>query len=402
MQKRTLEAGYRFRPPRPGRVWQWLLTPVRRYLVRGMYGVREIEIRGAQHVRAARDAGVSVMFAVNHAAHGDPFVIFEVMHRLHVSCCYLAAWQVFTGWLGVKGFAFQRLGAFSVDREGTDLRSFRTAVDVLAEGRHSLVIFPEGEVYHLNDRVTPLREGAAMIAVTADRRRRKSGAGPLRIVPCAVKYFYLQDPTPLLGPIITRIEQRLYWRPRPEAPLPDRVYRVAEGLLALKEIEYTQQLGRGPLAERLSALTEHILTGLEQRRLGKTGRGTVPERVKMLRQDILKSSPDEMPIAEDHEDLDALHLVTQLFSYPGDYLTQEPSIERVTETIDKLEEDALGAVDAGARLPRRAIVSFGPPLELDDAGGRAAAGAITTRLEQALQTQLDSIRERGRYSVTRV
>ena len=36
----------------------------------------------------------------------------------------------------------------------------------LAGGRR-LVIFPEGEIYHCNERVTPFREGAAAIAVAA-------------------------------------------------------------------------------------------------------------------------------------------------------------------------------------------------------------------------------------------
>ena len=395
MQKRLLEANYRFRPPRPSRMWQWLLTPVRRYLVRRMYGVRDINIRGSEHVRAALDAGHAVMFAINHPTHGDPFVTFEVMHRLRVPCCYLAAWQVFAGGFGLRGFAFQRLGAFSVDREGTDLRSFRTAVDILATGRYSLVMYPEGDVYHLNDRVTPLREGASMIAITADRRRRKAHVSPVRIVPCAVKYFYLQDPTPILESVMTRIEQHLYWRPRPATPLHERVYRVAEGLLALKELEYMPELGRGSLSERLSALSEHILAGMEKRRLGKRGSGTDAERVKTLRQDVLKALPDTALTADDHTDLDALHLVTQLSSYPGDYLAKEPSIERVAETIDKLEEDALGAVDAGARMPRRAVVSFGEPLDLEEAAqgesGRSAATPVTTRIEQTLQAQLDAI-----------
>lgn len=395
MHKRLLEAEYRFRPPRPSRAWQWLLRPLRRHLVHGMYGVDTIEIRGEQHVRAALAGGGSIMFAVNHPAHGDPFVIFEVMHRLRVSCCYLAAWQVFTGWLGLKGFAFQRLGAFSVDREGTDLRSFRTAVDVLVAGRHSLVIFPEGEVYHLNDRVTPLRDGAATIALAAQRRRSKSGAGPVRVVPCALKYYYLEDPTSILEPIMTRIERHLYWRPRFDTPLRDRVYRVAEGLLALKELQYMEELGRGPLHKRLAALTEHILTAMERRRLGSGGKGTIPERVKTLRQDILEQLPQDavQPVGE--RDLDDLHLVTQLFSYPGDYLERDPSIERIAETIDKLEEDALGAVDCGARVPRRAVVSFAAPLDLpqqtDRRAGRSAAAPVTAQIEQALQDQLDSI-----------
>lgn len=398
MHKRVLEAGYRFRPPRPSRAWQWLLAPLRRHLVHGMYRVDTIDIRGEQHIREALGDGGSIMFAINHPAHGDPFVIIEAMCRLGVSCCYLAAWQVFTGWFGLKGFAFQRLGAFSVDREGTDLRSFRAAVDVLVEGTHSLVIFPEGEVYHLNDRLTPLRDGAATIALAAQRRRSKSGAGPVRIVPCALKYFYLEDPTPILEPIMTRIERHLYWRPRFDAPLRDRVYRVAEGLLALKELQYTGELGRGPLHERIAALTEHILTAMEQRRLRTGGKGTIPERVKTLRHDILavlEEVPRDAAQPGDERDLDDLHLVTQLFSYPGDYLVSEPSIERIAETIDKLEEDALGAVDAGARMPRRAVVSFAAPLDLpeptDRRAGRSAAAPVTAQIEQALQEKLDSI-----------
>ncbi len=394
MQKRLLEPDYRFRPPRPGKAWQWLLAPVRRHIGRRTFGVRTIDIRGSEHVRAALGSGGSVMFAVNHPAHGDPFVILEVMHRLRVSCCYLAAWQVFTGYFGLKGFAFQRLGAFSVDREGTDLRSFRTAVDILVTGRHSLVIFPEGEVYHLNDRVTPLREGAATIALAARRRRRKTGEDSLQIVPCALKYFYLQDPTPILEPIMSRIEQRLFWRPLSDRPLAARVHRVAEALLALKELEHTDVLGRGLLPDRIAALTEHILAGMEKRRLDTVGRGTVPERVKTLRHDILQHLSEQQPDtgAVDRE-LEDLHLVTQLFSYPGDYVSTAPSIERITETIDKFEEDALGAVDAGARLPRRAIVSFGSPLDVDEAtegrSGRAATAPVTARIEQALQSQLE-------------
>lgn len=414
MHKRLLEANYRFRPARPSRFWEWALTPVRRHIVSGMYGVAQIDLRGHEHVLAARADGAPVMFVVNHPAHGDPFMIFEAMGRLKVPCCYMAAWQVLTGWLGVKGWAFRRLGAFSVDREGTDVRSFRAAVDVLAEGRRSLVIFPEGEVYHLNDRVTPMRQGAAMVALAADRRRRRGAAPGVSIVPCALKYFYLEDPTPVLEPVMSRLEASVHWRPRNGAPLSERVYRFAEAVLALKEIEYTGSPATGPLAERIARLTEHILSDLERRRSGQVSGGDpVPQRVKNLRQRILQQAlpgfaagnGEETPdvtvqswretLAALEPELEDLHLVIQLFSYPGDYVAERPSIERIAETIDKFEEDALGAHDAGARAPRRAVVAFGPPLAVAEHadGGRArtAAGPLTAAIEQAIQTQLDRI-----------
>jgi 1-acyl-sn-glycerol-3-phosphate acyltransferase len=359
------------------------------------------------------------MVTVNHPAHGDPLVILEAMHRLRLSCCYIAAWQVFWGWWGLKGWAFQRLGAFSVDREGTDVRAFRTAVDVLAEGTHSLVIFPEGDVYHLNDRVTPLRGGAAMIAISAARRRHRSGGPPLRLVPCGLKYFHLEDPTPLLEPIMARLERRVYWRPRADRSLPDRIYRYAEAILALKELEYLDGFGTGPLPQRVKALSEHILAQLERRRLGAVGSDTVPVRVKQLRQRIMQEIPGLGPagadddaqaggpppggertpraLAQAERDLEDLHLVTQLFSYPGDYVAQKPSIERIAETLHKFEEDALGVEEAIAKTDRRAIVSFGLPIDVGAVAAetkgpaRGAAGALTALIEQRIQDQLDSI-----------
>lgn len=418
MEKRLLDPSYRFRPPKPNRFWEWALTPVRRRVYREIYGVRELEIRGEEHLQAALGAGHSVVLAINHPAHGDPFVVFEAMARLRVRCCYLAAWQVFTGWMGLKGFAFQRLGAFSIDREGTDVRAFRTAVDVLAQGKRSLVIFPEGEVYHLNDRVTPLREGAAMIALTAARRRRRSHGPPLYVVPCALKYFYLVDPTPQLESVMGRLEARIYWRPQPDRPLVDRIHRYAEAILALKELEYLQALGEGSLPRRISSLSEHILQQMEARHFAKVSGEPIPVRVKRLRYQILTESGAHLidddaagestsdattPVASDEQraagrrDLEDLHLVTQLFSYPGDYVAENPTVERICETIDKFEEDALGTDCAGARTDRRAILRFGSPIDVtkqfaaSKGKTRETAAALTTMIEQRMQEQLDRI-----------
>ena len=396
MEKRLLDPNYSFRPPKPSRFWEWALTPVRRRVYRDRYGVRELEMRGEEHVQAALDGGHGVMFAVNHPAHGDPFVVFEAMARLREPCCYLAAWQVFAGWMGLKGFAFQRLGAFSIDREGTDMRAFRTAVDVLIQGDRSLVIFPEGDVYHLNDRITPLREGAAMIVLTAAHRRKRSNGPPLYIIPCGLKYYYLQDPMVQVESIMGRLEEQIYWRPRPDRPLVERIHRYAEAILALKELEYRQTLTEGSLTQRIGSLSEHILRQMEERHFAKVSqepipvrvkqlRHQIPVRVKQLRHQILTTlgaqvmdvdavgetdsdgttpNVDEEVVTIGRHDLEDLHLVTQLFSYPGDYVAEGTSIERICETIDKFEEDALGADCAGARTDRRAILRFGSPIDV--------------------------------------
>lgn len=429
MEKRLVDPHYTFRPPKPHPFWRQMLRPIQQHVLRRRYQVTEVEIRGAEHLADATAGGThSAMITPNHPAHGDPFVICDTLHRSRVPCCFMASWHVFMGAFGLKGWAFQRLGAFSVDREGTDLRSFRTAVDLLTEGSDSLVIFPEGEVYHLNDVVTPPREGAAMIALTAARRRAKANAQPLHIVPCAIKYFYLEDPTPELLNVMTALEQRIHWRPLTHLTLPERIYRYAGAMLALKELEYLHEVQSGSIPPRITGLAESIMSGIETRRMGAVHSDeTLPVRVKNARVKVLKelgldpsaektesgevAAPPPLPaqiIEQAQRDLNDMHLVMQLFSYPGDYVAQSPTIERLTETIDKFEEDAMGRLYAGARAPRKAIVTFGEPMNVSEyagagAGGsgvkmaaRDAAGHITETLQQKMQALVDEATRRNR------
>jgi hypothetical protein len=92
-------------------------------------------------------------------------------------------------------------------------------------------------------------------------------------------------------------------------------------------------------------------------------------------------------------DLDDLFLVVQLYSYPGDYVRERPTIERMAETLDKFEEDVLGVFSASIRGRRRAIVSFGEPIEVQgDRKGKSEVPELTRSLESAVQAQLDCIR----------
>lgn len=422
MERRLLEHEYRFRPPKPSRFWQWALTPLRKREARRTWRIAGVEVRGESHLREAVAAGGGVMLAVNHGAHGDPLVVFEATARLGLACRYLAAWQVFRGRLGLKGWALQRMGVMSIDREGTDVRAFRTAVDILADTTYPLVIFPEGDVYHLNDRVTPLREGAAMIALTAARRRKRAGT-PLFVVPCAIKYFYVNDPTPELSRLMTRLERRIHWRPQADRRLVDRIYRYAGAILALKELEYLDAAGKGTLPQRISRLSESILAEMERRRAGSVSKEPIPVRVKQVRARLIQLLSGDDEGAEGDEptpaalsqaetaaierDLEDLHLVTQLFSYPGDYVTEKPSIERIAETLDKLEEDALGVAIAPPRGDRRAVMSFGKPVDitgcLGDGKGsvRKFAGPVTAKIESAIQGELNQLQplEAGQFRV---
>jgi hypothetical protein len=291
------------------------------------------------------------------------------------------------------------MGAFSVDREGVDRRALRHATEVLIGG-NALVVFPEGEIYRTNQRLTPLLEGVAFMGYTAQRELEESKRETrVWIVPAAIRYTFLEDICPTLAATMDRLEARLTLKPRPGDGLPERILRFGEVLLTIKEKEI---LGRscendGDLPTRLRNLTAAILLRLEEAHLGRTlDEETTPMRLKAVRRRLLETwadenaSPDARGAAK--RALDDAHLVLQLYSYPGDYLSEDPSPERMAETIDKFEEDIEGAIRPKGR--RRALVRFGEPIDMKEKAGagrpRAIATEITDRLEDAIQSLLDA------------
>ena len=139
-----------------------------------------------------------------------------------------------------------------------------------------------------------------------------------------------------------------------------------------------------------------ILRQIEERYDVADKGGTVPERVKELRRQAIArlddGEEDETVSRQLEEDLDNLFLVVQLFSYPGNYVAERPSVERLAETLDKLEEDVLGASTAGIRAARRAVLAFGEPIPVESGSRKRDAVQLLTRtLEERVQALLDQM-----------
>jgi hypothetical protein len=347
------------------------------------------------------------MLTPNHCDRADGLVMLDLSDRVGRPFCSMAAYQIFAGNAGLRHWLFPRLGIFPVDREGSDRSAFKAAVEVLTTGRFPLLLFPEGEVYYLADRLTPLREGAATLALAAAKRRAESGT-TVWIVPVGLKYRFPEDhdPMPVFLDRMARLERRLTWRPRGDRPLVRRIYEFAEALLSLKELEYLGAARSGPLSERIPALQDALLRPIEAsrltRRTGDPAASSVPVRVKTLRQSCLERLAHTHTTAQEarrlRDDLDDLFLAMQAYSYPGDYVARRPTCERIAETLMKLEEDLLLKPGEFAEPlgTRRALVHLGPPIDaastLADAGSMRAAGpALTTELERRIQVLLDAI-----------
>ncbi len=368
---------------------RWL-RPLRLRKQRNVVQIDDVDVVGAEIVRDQLNLGKGVMIMPNHSSHADPYVIYAAADRVETSLYIMATWHVFEG---QSFFAQQMLrlhGCFSVDREANDIGAFRLATDILRERKQPLVIFPEGEIYHCNDRVTPFREGAAAMAVTAARKAKR----PIVCIPCAIKYRYVDDPTETLLETMGRLEQSIFWRRQTELPLEERIYRFAEALLAVKELEYFRETRQGQLPERIRYLGEHILRGVEDRHSLDGGNNATPERVKAARRVIIQKrsaeGADKESIRILDQDLEDLFLVVQSFSYPGDYVVAKPTIERMAETLDKFEEDVLSQPTASIKARRRARVRFGEPIDV--VGDRKIKGLTTTltrQVEEQVQSMLD-------------
>ena len=214
MDRYPYEKPPRWWAPCPNRLWIKFWKPLHRYQQIFQYRVVKIDVQGLEHLSDAVASQCGVLVTPNHAGHADSYLVMDALERLPGDYYVMTAWQVFALMGRAFRLAYRQHGCFSVDRESTDLKAYRQAVDVLARSSNPLVIFPEGEVYHLNDRVKPFRAGTLSIAATAVRRSGR----PVACVPCALKYHYLVDPTPELLKVVERIEHKLGVGPGPSSP----------------------------------------------------------------------------------------------------------------------------------------------------------------------------------------
>jgi len=390
----------------PPRSWPSLLSP--RFIDRytrwrnrelQTQGIEQIHATGAENVRAAIQAGYGVLLVSNHSYHYDSYVLIEAGRRSGWYPHIMTAWQVFMMYHRLGRWFLQKHGCFSINREGNDTQAFRQSISVLTSGSHPLLIYPEGDIYHCNDRVMPFREGAAAIALLASKKKQR----PIVILPCAMKCFYSTDPTLELHAVMNRLEERIGWRPAPERSLLDRIYRFGNGFLASKEVEYLGVSRNGTIRERLTYLANAVLTQIRERHHLPVQGKDLTERIRFVRIHLIslmgklqtpgenididnRSSPT---LPQLHIDMQDLFFVTQLSSYHGDYSAENPTIERMAETIDKFEEDVFSLQAPTPRGKRIALVHFGTPIELHDKTDTAVQ--LTHDLEAAVQKLLNNI-----------
>ena len=402
MQNVVVEKPYVFVPPRHGRFWQALLRLyVPRYL-RSQHGVVATEFLGVEHVRRSIAAGHGVLLAPNHCRPCDPMVLGRMGREFGRPVYIMASWHLFAQG-GLMSWLLPRLGVFSVYREGLDRPAIKCATQILVAGRRPLVLFPEGVITRTNDRLGALLDGVAFIARSAAKARAAAQpAGQVVIHPVGIRYFFEGGIEEALKAPLDEFERRLTWQPRSGVAAGERIVKLGDALLALKEIEYLGAARSGPFAERLSRRIDHLLAPLETEWLKIPREADVVARVKALRSailpDMVSGEIDEAERARRWRQLADLYLAQQLSLYPPDYFGQPaPTAEQLLETMERIEEDLTDRVRR--YQPLRVVVEVGEAIPVEPTRPRGVNGdPLMGTLRTAIEGLITGLKARRRIS----
>jgi 1-acyl-sn-glycerol-3-phosphate acyltransferase len=405
MQQVLIEKPYTFVPAFRSR-WpaRWFSRlGLFRGTLRKTHGVIEHECRNLNRLRDSIRAGHGIMLCGNHARMADPVVMGYVARETPSEFYIMASWHLFNqGWF--TKFMLRMLGAFSVNREGLDRQAIDEAVRILQTAERPLLIFPEGTTSRTNDQLMALMEGPAFIARTAAKRREKENGGKVVVHPVGIKYIYEGDLERSANKVLSDIEHRLTWQPSPHLPLVERLIKVGNGLLTLKELEYHVTVPPGStLRQRQTAMVNRLLEPLEKEWLGASRSDGIAVRIKNLRMKIFpEMSRSVLPDEERKRRWDHLrdtYLAQQIDCYPDQYVTRHPSIDRILETIEKFEEDMTDTCRIHGNL--RVIIDIGEPIEVSGQRDRSSTDGdpLMNEIRSRLESMLGELQKESRMYV---
>ncbi|HEY9793164.1 MAG TPA: lysophospholipid acyltransferase family protein [Candidatus Obscuribacterales bacterium] len=220
----------------------------------------EVQVMGDGLNRFLALKNKHVVIICNHSNQYDPEVVFTFSKLAGEDFHFMAAREVFDWVFGSVGWWFQSLGCFSVVRGQGDPETLEMARQIIADGDHKLVIFPEGEVTRSPDFLLPLRPGTARLSLEGQERLLQHGTKePVFVQPIGIRWRYKYDITGWLDFIVRRIESKLGLKPT-GGGLTQRVHAAAAVMLTVLEDEYFSEHNSDlPYETRVYRLRECIL-----------------------------------------------------------------------------------------------------------------------------------------------
>lgn len=380
---------YQFVPPYRGTFWLKLLQPLGPTIIRRVFGISPVEIRGGQHLRDSIAHGHGILMTSNHCRHSDAFLLGLLNAESGRPLQLMGTWHLFKQGRLLAAF-LRRIGAFSVYREGSDRVALKTAITLLAEARRPLLVFPEGMVSRSNDYLRPFMEGVALIARGAARQRAANG-GRVVVHPVAVRYWFVGDLDAALTPAIEEMEMHFGWTPRRETSLQSRAFQLGEELLGRAEEKHLGARQTGSAPERITRLVDQLLQPLEKEWPGGSGADESFSRMKRLRSAILpgliaKSVSGE-EAARRWRQLADIDVAERWYRQPPTHLVSCTTPEQLLETVERIEEMILGRARSYGRL--RALIQVGEAIEISaPPGEKITAAGLPEEIRRRIETLL--------------
>lgn len=315
-----------------------------------------------------------VILVANHSDENDIKLCIDLARRSNRRFTFMINTEAFEEWYGLAGWLLQRLGGFSVERGGTDQAALAYAEKVITRGNDTLVMFPEGEIYYLNDLVQPFKTGAVHIGLQALSKATSLPADrPIYIIPVAIKYYYHKSILVNLQKIIRRIEKRLHLQNR-LLPLQEQTIRLLAKILRrphlLNKVE-TISMQLSHLNRNIEEVRTTLLETIELKYnayLTDTKTSLVTRAQKLiffLRNQLRNDKHSEhATTTQIKKDVNAIKRTIQMAGWQPTYIDFNPSEERLAETIMKIEREVLNKKRPKPLGNRKVSVQLGKPIDL--------------------------------------
>ena len=393
MAERYFLEPYQFIAPFHSTFWVRLSRGMILRTLRKKQGIIRFACTGQEHLRDSLDKKAGILLTPNHSRWPDPMVVGTVLsQQFDEYPYYVASYHLFrkskiTKWM------LNRLGGYSIFREGADREAIRATSQLLADGKRPVVLFPEGTWFRQNDLVGPLQDGLSLITRQATRQTER----PVVIHPVAVKYWLLEDVSSAMLTRLAALERRIGWHAQTSLDVVERLAKLGGALLALKEIEFLGHTQTGDLDARIRDLTLSQVERLERSLLGRPFDGWTLERIRRVRQHLtrllLEKAGEAGTIRAIKKDLGDLLFCENLSAQSLAYVRERPSQERVAETIQRIEEALTD--DGETPLGKMGItMKFGPAIDIrtfrpPESADRKAGDPLVAHLRTTMQALLD-------------
>lgn len=320
--------------------------------------------------------GKPVVMFLNHPDRYDPLIAMSLAEFFNEDLHCIAAREVFDWDNGLRGWLFQKLGCYSVNRGARDTRSIQTTKRILTRACHKLAVFPEAEITGDTSHVHDFQRSMLHLILSAQRDiARERPEDSVFILPVATGYQLETDVESSVAKVLCVVERRLNSHQHAKKDAPLRARALVSDLLKCLYHEYKLELDDSlSQADQTKVVAEQICLRINRHmELNLDESQSTEQFLHCLRTKVSERIDDKERTSTYHRQLyRGQSVVYHQFLLELDrverllighrILSQPPSPFQLCRVVDFLELETTGKMTAKGR--QRASVCIGEPIEV--------------------------------------